>query len=185
MSQATRLGLYNFDKEKEMPRPPRVPDIEFKNTRIMFRNFSGVKGEYNAEGDRNFCVPLDEDIAAVLLKDGWNVRRLKPRPDQDPNEPTQAYLPVKVAYEHFPPKIMLVTSKKKNPIGEDKVGMLDGADIINVSLLVNASHWEKAGKSGIKAYAKTMYITIADDPFEEMYENVPDSAASSLFRETD
>lgn len=155
----------------------KKPNLVIENAQIQFRNFSGKSGNFNPEGNRNFCVFLDKDIANQLKEDGWNVKWLKPRDEGD--EP-QAYLQVTVKYTNVPPKIVLVTSRGKSIVGEEEVKLLDTAEIEKADLTITPYEWEFNGKSGIKAYLKTLYVTIAEDEFESRYSNVPDSMVGSV-----
>ena len=48
--------------------------------------------------------------------------------------------------------------------------ILDTAYISKVDLTVTPYQWElKSGKSGVKAYLKTMYVTLDKDEFEDRY----------------
>src|SRR3954465_11535199 len=40
-------------------------------------------GPVYREGDRNFAVLLDDEVAAAMNEDGWNVKWLKPREDAE------------------------------------------------------------------------------------------------------
>ena len=152
-------------------------NIVIENARIAFRNFSGKEGRYNPAGQRNFCVLLEQDLAEKLADDGWRVKYLKPREDGDAPQP---YLQVRVNYKNIPPKIILVTRKGKTPLDEDAVGMLDWAEITNVDLIIRPYNYDVRGETGVKAYCKTMYVTIEEDEFEEKYYDTPDSAANLL-----
>ena len=149
-------------------------NIVIENARIGFRNFSGKEGRFNPAGRRNFCVFLETEIAKDLEQDGWNIRWLVPK---DPDEPKQAYLQIAVSYLHFPPRIILVTSKGKTSLTEETINILDWAEIVNVDLIIRPYNWEVNSKTGTKAYAKSMYVTLAEDDFEGKYRDVPDTAS--------
>lgn len=141
-----------------------------ENAKIMFKNFSGIGSDYNAEGDRNFCVCLDDDLAVAMKEDGWNVKYLKPREEGDIS---QAFLKVTVRYGNWPPKIVLVSKNNKSLLKEDEVKLLDYAEIDNIDMTITPSEWSRNGRSGVKAYLKTMYVTIAEDEFESKYSDIP------------
>lgn len=158
-------------------------NIVVENARIGFKNFSGKEGQYNPAGRRNFCLFFDDEkLVDKLIEDGWNVRFLKPR---DEDEKPQAYLQVAVEYKNYPPKIVLITSNGKTTLGEEDVSMLDWAEIKNVDIIVRPYNWNVNGKSGTKAYVKALYVTIEEDEFANKYCDVPDSAASAMVKEED
>src|SRR6188768_2021632 len=146
-------------------------NVLMEDVEIGFRNFSGAEGEFNRKGDRNFAVFLSPQQAEEMLADGWNVKFLKVREEGD--QP-QAYLQISVSYNEKakPPKIVLVTSRSKTPLPEELVENLDFVDIKLVDLIINPYHWNVSGKSGIKAYLRTMYITIEEDYLDLKYADV-------------
>lgn len=145
--------------------------VLMEGVRIIFRNFEGKEGPYNKKGDKNFGVILPDDVAEQMLADGWNVKYLKPREeDEAEGEQPQPWLPVKVAYDRGrPPRVVLITSRGRTNLDEQTVETLDYADITNVDLIVNPYSWEVQGKSGISAYLQSMYVTIEEDALERKY----------------
>lgn len=140
--------------------------VVMEDVRLIFRNFSGKEGLFNREGERSFSVLLDEDIAKVMAQDGWNVKWLKAI---EPGDPDQAHLSVAVSYKKRPPRVVLITSKNRTTLDERTIGSLDYADIRTVDLIVVPSEWEVNGKTGIKAYLKSIYVTIEEDELELKY----------------
>jgi hypothetical protein len=150
-------------------------NIVIEGARIGFRNFSGKEGKFNPAGKRNFCVFLNRDLADRLIEDGWNVRELSPRSEDDNSQP---YLQVAVSFENIPPKVVLITSQGKTYLDEESVGLLDWAEIQFVDLIIRPYNWvvqegTKNEKSGVKAYVKSMYIEIVEDQFEKKWANSP------------
>lgn len=146
--------------------------VLMEGVRIVFRNFEGKEGPYNKAGDRNFAVILTPDVANAMADDGWNVKWLKPR-EEDEGEEEVPYLPVSLRYDVFPPNVTLVTSNSRTQLDESTVEMLDYADITNVDLIVRPYEWSVNGKGGIKAYVKTMFVTIEEDALVRKYSQDP------------
>ena len=146
-----------------------LKQVTIEGARILFRNFAGKQTPYNAEGKRNFCVVLPYDAADQMVRDGWNVKSLKPREPDD--EPTP-YIQVSVSYKNRPPKVALVTSKGKRFLDEDLVELVDFVDIQYVDLILNPYAWDVNGKTGVKAYLKTIVVIIKEDYLELKYADV-------------
>ena len=155
----------------------RLPNIDIEDAHLMmgkFRNFSGRPSKYNREGDRNFCVRIeDEEMAQRLTDDNWKVKILAPREEGDR---ATNYLQVSVkwnpAFPRLNPKIFLVSgiNGRKTEIDEETVDMLDDIEIEHVDLSIRPRPWtDDDGVVWIKAYLDTMYITDRPDRFASKY----------------
>lgn len=135
---------------------------------IMFRNFSGRPGRYNKNGDRTFCVRIaDPDIAQELNEEGWNIKVLAPRSEDE--QPVH-YLPVAISFRNYPAHIYQHNGKVVTELDEENVGNLDDVDILNVDIVIRPYQYERDdGSTGVKAYVKYMHVTVEQDPFAAKY----------------
>lgn len=140
-----------------------------EGAQIGFRNFSGVEGPYNKEGDRSFAIFLEEGFAEELKAEGWNVKFPKEYDPNDEEDTRNPYLPVAAAFNMYPPKVVLIAGENVTPLDESEVDMLDWAEISNADIILRPYNWSVNGNSGIKAYLKALYVTIETDPFSEKY----------------
>lgn len=145
-------------------------NLTIRNARIIFKNLSGKATQYSPAGRRSFSVIIDDETFAETLKnDGWNIKPLRKR---DPDEPQHYHLPVAVFYGNYPPAITLISGNTKTMLDESTVQMIDWAEIKKVDLVVRPREYTVSGRTGIKAYLKTMYLTIEEDELAAEYADI-------------
>jgi hypothetical protein len=145
---------------------PADNTVVLEDAEIIFRNFSGREGMYNREGDRNFAVKLSKDQADQLANEGWNVKTLRAREE---DEEPQPYLSVSVGYKGRPPTIVLITSRGRTHLDEDTVETLDNIDIQQADLIIRPYDWAVSGNTGRKAYLQALYVVVNEDPLALKY----------------
>lgn len=137
---------------------------------IGFKNFAGKVGPYNKNGERDFVVFLDPEVAEQLEKEEWNIKWPKPNDDIPPEEDTRKpYFNVKVEFGDWPPKAVMIVGETATLLDEDRIAELDTAEIVNVDLEINPYHWQVNGKQGVKAYLKAIYATLDTSGFAAKY----------------
>lgn len=144
-------------------------DLTLRNVRIIFRNFAGAPTRFNAAGGkRTFSILLNETEAQELKSMGFNVKALKQR---DPDDDPAFHLPVEVSYRVKPPRIVFISNqgRKRTVIDEDTVGLIDYTEIEKIDLTINPYQWEMENARGVKAYLRTMYVTIREDELDIEY----------------
>lgn len=157
---------------------PRIPDVTMEGVQIRIRNFAGKKDQYNVQGKRTFLVLLNDDVAEAMLADGWNVKYLKPREEDDS---PQAYLRVTVNFSTEPqPRVVIVTDHGKTRLDESTVDILDHVILSNVDLIINPYYYDFNGKQGYSAYLKTGYFTMEEDDLDRKYSSIADTEENRM-----
>lgn len=138
--------------------------LEIDEARIVYRNFSGTPGKFNANGERSFAIVIPEEYADGLEADGWHVKR---RPAAEEGEEPFNTLPVKVKYtERMRPTIYLDDGENIKQISEEVINMIDDLNISSVDMDIRPYHWTMAaGNSGITAYLQSMCVHFTPDRF--------------------
>lgn len=152
----------------------RDDSVTIRETEFIFRtNFRGEVSEYNRNGNKEFNIVLDPDLASAMKKDGWNVKKTKVREEGDT---PISYLPVRVNFDSFyPPRVWLVNADTgaRTMLDNDTIGQLDYLskdEITKVNIVVNPSHYDNHVGKGIKAYCQSMMVYFLPDPFEAEYQ---------------
>lgn len=160
-----------------------VEPLLLENRRILFRNFSGEPSKFNPNGDRTFNVVISREEADALSAIGWNPKALPLR--EDDIEPTIT-LPVRVYYGKSSPTAVLITHRGKTQLDESMISILDWAEPKQIDLILRPNRWDVQGKTGIKAYLKSIYFTMLESELDLKYADVPDApetAAGAILRQ--
>lgn len=148
--------------------------VQIDGARLIYRNFTGRGTDYNREGDRNFCLVIDDqEVADRLIEEGFNVKIRQPREE---GEAPFMYMKVNVKYhkkgsdlERLNPVAVLISGRNRNNLDEESISLLDNIEIANVDLDLSGSNWTVQGRSGRSAYLSKIYVTQELDRFAARY----------------
>lgn len=148
--------------------------LVIEGAHIGMRNFIGEKSKYNAKGNRNFVVFLEEDEAEYLAKFGWNVKFPKQRDDIDPAEDKRKPF-LKVTVSEYSSVYQVV----ERPDGEGYstveldelgIGSLQRADLLKCDLTINPYRYtDDDGYDRMSAFLETGYFVLDVDAFGMKY----------------
>jgi hypothetical protein len=156
---------------KPLPYKRVNDELTFRDIRIIYRNFEGREGQYNAKGKRNFAIPLEEHQAVALHQAGWKV---KERIKEDGER--LFHLPVTVKMDgRRPPKIFLITMSKNRRVqlDEDTAMAVDWAEFDRVDVTLRPFNWNVSGQQGVSAYLKIFMGALHEDELELEYAHIP------------
>ena len=140
-----------------------VMTFKVEDAELVFKNFAGKEQQFNTAGTRNFSCVLPLDMAKKMEADGWNIKYFKPHEEDDE---ARAFITIAVNFSIRPPMITLISARGRTPLTEDNVEILDWANIETVDLIARSYRWEALGKTGIKAYLQTMFVTLSEDELQ-------------------
>lgn len=150
-----------------------------------FKNFSAREEFGNRRA--TFCVELKDNDPNMfygnsplkiqdLMKDGWNVKTLRPEEEDDP---VRYYIQVQVKYFNKdgdpvqnPPRVVVTTVDGKEELDADTISELDVDNIVDARMIIRPYEY-KPGL--VSAYLKTLFVKVdgkihrEDDTFEDIY----------------
>lgn len=147
-----------------------------EDAKLIFKNFAGRPDKYNQAGNRNFALIIDDpDTAQSMREDGWNVKIKPPREEGDA---PFCYLPVSVVFptpeRNFPLEITQFTKNGPVRLTEETVGLLDMARFDMCKVAIRPYNWTTSTGSGVKAYLRTMHVTLEEGDFASDFDGFGD-----------
>lgn len=152
----------------------RRPMLMIEDAQLIFKNFTGAPDKFDAHGHRQFNVRLDESMAEELKAQGWNVKPLRKR---DEDEDQFYHMNVNVNYGgKRGPRITLIgladgEEINRTELTEDTVRILDGSYIVKADITINPYEWEPGR---LKGYLDQAYIFVEMSPLDLKYAQTED-----------
>ena len=137
-----------------------------------WRNFRGVKSQFNANGNIYFNVAInDKNLVEMLTNRGFNVKEYqnKNRPDEDPSY----ILKISVRFNEYGPKVTQYIQGNPNGISldQDSIGALDEMDILDCAIKIRPYDWTSPNGKGTAAYLTELAVLIPENRFAERFQD--------------
>jgi len=156
-----------------MAQKDKLPLVTLRNAEILpgaWRNFSGAE-KFNEAGKRTFNCKLPEDVAVQMQRDGFNVKPLRARDEDDENDGYR--IEVDASFKIRPPQVWMVSGGVRTLLDEGAINILDYADIEKATISINPYAWETATGKGIKAYLHKAVIYLREDELDIEMRDIP------------
>lgn len=133
-----------------------------------WRNFSGQGTAYNASGNRNFNILINDiDLVQQLEAEGYNVKT-----KEQEDGLIMHYIKVNVKFGKYPPIINLYTEGNNQPtsLTEDEVDTLDNLYITDAIVAIRPYRWSRPdGSQGTTAYLTQLSVKTIPNRFDERF----------------
>ncbi len=142
-----------------------------ENAPVKYRNFSGAKTQMNKEGDVNFEIVIDEEVAKNMMKDGWYIK-------EDTSNPDKTEYRIKLRLGEFGEPEVYVIGEDGNaiPFHRGKWRRIDKMTISFVDVVFHQSKktFEYQGGEYYSAYVDELYVNIVESDLKKKYGIAPD-----------
>lgn len=148
--------------------------IILEDVELIWKNFKGVKSEFNPEGKKVFSVVLSDEQASEVRSAGIPV--LVQPPKNEEYEPRNI-LKVKIKYrdnvsESLNPRVIMIKEVSQNQtlLNADSVGVLDHLRILTADVAISPYNYEFGKTKGVNAYLDHMYVVVEESPLDRKHE---------------
>ena len=149
---------------------------KIENAPVKYRNFAGVKTQYNREGDSNFVIILDEEVAKNMMDDvdeqgiGWYIK-----PVEFDTGKIEYQLKLRLGDGRYKDPDVFVVGEDGRPIpfNRGQWPRLDKSTItisfVDVVFHQSRKTFEYQGKEYYSAYVDEVFVNIVESDLRRKY----------------
>ena len=134
-----------------------------KKAKLYAHDFNGAHSDW---GTKSICVEIPEEIKDLLINDGWEI---KVRIPDDESKPIRYFLPVKIEFNDYGPKIVKIAPDEPVTYTDSTVGKLDKIDMTDIDIIISPYRSEK--KQTVSAYLREMRFKLVLSPLDYDYDD--------------